>query len=807
MWSEIRLAFRTLRKSPAFTVTAVAALALGIGANTAIFSIVNALLLNPPGVAEPERVVAVRVKYDKLNLQSIPASARDFADVRDNRQLFERAAILNEDYFNYAAGGTPERLQGGRVSVEWFDVFGAKPVLGRIFTAEEDEPNAGTSVVLAYAAWQRLFGGDPSVIGRGIELDQKPFRIVGVMEPSFRWPRQVDLWVPLALPADMFTERNRFNESYLAVARTRPGVSAAEANAWLGVWTEQVKSNGTQGGAYAKDAGWGMFSVPFTTLVAGDARAPMLMLFGAVGFVLLIASANIAGLMLARASNQVRDSAIRTALGARRWDLVRQTMWEGLMLALAGATAGVALAQAGIRLLPLLAPERLAADLTVRIDPFALAFTAGIAVLSGLFFGLASAWHSHAGGFDLLKEGGRGGTAGRARQHARGTLVVAEVALALVLLVGAGLMLRSLARLQNAPTGFDPHGVMTMTMSLPPAAYKEDAQRVAFYRAVLDRLSGAPGVSSAAAGLAMPFSGMGGSASFGIEGRVDAPGDPGPHGDIRFVSAAYFTTLRIPLRGGRVFTDFDRDGTEPVVVIDENLARQYWPNESPIGRRMRNGGPRAPWYTIVGIVGHVKQSDLATDSGKGVYYYPLLQKPRPIFSFAVRTTGDASTGVATIRDAVRAVDPTLPVNIVKSMDDYVLASLAPRRFVVALLLFFAATALFLAGIGLYGLISYSVAQRTREMGIRMALGARKREVLALVVGEGLRLALIGVIVGLAAAFTLGWLLSSQLFEVSAFDPLTALSTAAALILTALIASYMPAHRATRVDPMIALRDE
>jgi predicted permease len=805
MWSEIRLAFRTLRKSPAFTLTAVAALALGIGANTAIFSIVNALLLHPPGVSDPDRVIAVRVKYDKLNLQSISLSARDFADVRDNRQLFERAAILDEHAFNYAAGGTPERLQGGRVSVEWFDVFGAKPVLGRLFRAEEDEPNAGTSVVLAYAAWQRLFGGDPSVIGRGIELDQKPYRIVGVMEPSFRWPRQADLWVPLALPADAFTERNRFNESYLAVARARPGVSAAAANAWLAVWTARVKSDGSQGGAYATSSGWGMFAVPFTTLVSGDARTPMLMLFGAVGFVLLIACANIAGLMLARASNQVRDSAIRTALGARRWDLVRQTMWEGLMLALAGAAAGLALAQAGIRLLPLLAPERLAADLAVRIDPFALAFTAGIAVLSGLFFGLASAWHSHAGGFDLLKEGGRGGTAGRARQHARGTLVVAEVALALVLLVGAGLMLRSLARLQNAPAGFDPHQVMTATVSLPPAAYTEDAQRAAFYGDVLDRLSAAPGVANAAAGLALPFSGVGASASFAIEGRVPPPGDPGPHGDVRYVSAAYFSTLRIPLRGGRVFTDFDRRGTEPVVVIDENLARQYWPNENPIGRRLRSGS-RSNWCTIVGIVGHVKHSDLAADSGKGAYYYPLLQKTPPMVAFAVRTTGDASTGVATLRDAVRAVDPSLPVNV-KSMDDFVLASLAPRRFVVALLLFFAATALFLAGIGLYGLISYSVAQRTREMGIRMALGARKREVLTLVVGEGLRLALIGVVVGLAAAFSLGWVLSSQLFEVSAFDPLTALSTAAALMCTAFIASYMPAHRATRVDPMVALRDE
>ncbi len=805
MWPELRFACRTLLQSPTFALTAVAALALGIGANSAVFSVVNAALLNPAGISEPDRILAVRVHYDKLNLKSIPMSAPDFVDVRNSTQLFAHAAVLDEGDFHYTGSGVPERLQGASVSLQWFDVFRARPHLGRVFQPEEDQPDANQVVVLAYPTWKRIFGGDPSAVGRTIELNQKPYRIVGVMGPDFRWPSQVDLWVPLGLSPQHLDEQNRFNEGLFAVARMKPGVSLAQGNALLQVLSDRVRNNGTRGGAYAKDSAWGMFAVPMTDFIAGETKTPMLVLLGAVALVLLIACSNIAGLMLARASGRAREIAIRAALGAGRWDLIRQILWESLLLAIAGAILGLFVAHAGIRLMTLLAPENVAASFAVSIDRHVLAFTAGLTVLAGMLFGIAPAWQlSGIASYELLKEGGRSATAGRARQRLRAGLVVGEVALALVLLVGAGLFLRSLARLQQADPGFDPRGVLTANLSLPRSRYQTPEQRLAFFQATLERLSQMPGASVAAAGVPLPFSGGGASASFRIEGREVGPGDPGPHGDVRYISPGYFAALRIPLRSGRVFTEQDRTGSQPVVVIDENLARQYWPNEDPLGRRMGRGRSLA---TIIGVVGHVKHSDLAGDTGKGVYYYPVLQQPTPFTSLLVKTASNPASLAGGIRDAVRAVDPALPVQRLKTMEDLVSNSLAPRRFVVVVLAFFAVAALLLAAIGLYGLISYSVAQRTQEIGIRIALGAQAGQVLALVVGQGARFALAGVAIGFVAAFSLSRLLASQLYQVSPFDPMTSVVTAAVLIVAALAASYLPARRATRVDPVEALRHE
>ncbi len=805
MSSEVRFAVRMLLKSPTFAITAVAALALGIGANTAVFSVINAALLNPAGISDPDRIVAVRVKYDKLNLKSIPMSAPDFVDVRDSTQLFSNAAVLDEGDFHYTGSGVPERLQGASVSVQWFDVFGARPHLGRVFRPEEDQPNTNQAVVLAYPTWKRIFGGDRGAVGRTLELNQKPYLIIGVMGPEFRWPSQVDLWVPLGLSPQNLDERNRFNEGLFTVARMKPGVSLAQANALLQVLSDRVRNNGTRGGAYAKDSQWGMFAVPMTDFIAGDSKTPMLVLLGAVGLVLLIACSNIAGLMLARSSGRARDIAIRAALGAGRWDLVRQILWESLLLAVTGAILGLFVAHAGIRLMTLLAPENVAASFAVSIDRHVLLFTAGLTVLAGVLFGIAPAWQiSGVDSYELLKEGGRSATAGRARQRLRAGLVVGEVALALVLLVGAGLLLRSLARLQQADPGFEPRGVLTASLSLPRSRYQTPEQRLAFFQTTLERLSQTPGVTVAAAGVPLPFSGMSGSASFTIEGREVGPGDPGPHGDVRYVSPGYFAALRIPLRSGRVFTEQDRMGSEPVIMIDENLARQYWPNEDPLGKRMGRGRALA---TIAGVVGHVKHSDLAGDTGKGVYYYPVLQQPTPFTTLMVKTASNPASLAGGIRDAVRTVDPALPVQRLKTMQGLVSNSLAPRRFVVVVLGFFAVTALLLAAIGLYGLISYSVTQRTQEIGVRIALGAQAGQVLRMVVGQGARLALAGVAIGFVAAFSLSRLLASQLYHVSPFDPMTSVVTAAVLVGAALAASYLPARRATRVDPVEALRHE
>jgi predicted permease len=498
---------------------------------------------------------------------------------------------------------------------------------------------------------------------------------------------------------------------------------------------------------------------------------------------------------------------VRAALGAGRWRLIRQTLAESMVLAGAGTLLGLAVAHAGIRLLLALAPEDVVNGVKIGLDRYVLLFTAGVGLAAGILFGLAPAWQvSSIDRYESLKEGGRTGTAGRARQRLRSLLVAGELALALVLLVGAGLFLKSLSRMQEVDTGLEPRGVMTAALALPETEYKEPDKQTAFYRATLEALSAIPGVRAAGAGTPLPFSGGSASASFGIEGRPEGPGDPGPHGNVRFVSPGYFAALGIPLREGRYFTEQDRQGTDPVVVIDENLARQYWPNHDPVGTRLRRGR-QAPWATIVGVVAHVKHSALVGDSDKGVYYYPILQKPVEQTHLVVKATRDPLSLASAIREAVRAADPNQPVHDLASMEQRIANSLGPRRFAVRLLSFFAAIAVLMAALGLYGVISYTVAQRTQEIGIRMALGAQRSQVMGLVIGQALRLGLVGVVAGLAAASILAQLLSSQLFAVSAFDPMTLGITALALLIVALAASYGPARRATRVDPMVALRYE
>ena len=807
MLYDLRHAARTLLKTPGFTVTAVAALALGIGANTAIFSVVNEILLNPAGVSDPQRVVALRVKYEKLALNNIGVSVPDFADVANSTQMFESAAMLSPGDFNYTGSGAPQRMQGASVSYRYFDVFGVKPRLGRMFTAEEDRPNANREVVLSYAAWKRIFGQDAAVLGRTIELNQQPYRIIGVMGPDFRFPANIDLWTPLGLAQDAYNPDNRFNENYLGVVRLKPGVSFEQANTFVRVLSDRVKNDGGRAGAYAKSADWGMFLLPFTDFIAGPTKTPMLILMAAVGFVLLIACSNIAGLMLARASGRSKEIAVRAALGAGRWRLIRQTLAETSVISIAGAVLGLMVAYVGVRGLLALAPENAPVAFSVRLDGTVLLFTALVAIVAGILFGAVPAWQvARLDRFEALKEGGRSGTAGHGRQRLRAGLVIGEVALALVLLVGAGLFLRSLAALEEVNPGFQPNGVVTGSLALPDAQYSDPVKRAAFFRNVVSRLANTPGVSVAAAGVPVPFSGNGGSASFGIEGRPSPPGDPGPHGDIGYVTPDYFAAMKIPLRSGRTFTDQDQRTTQRVVMIDETLAREYWPNENPIGQHMRRGS-NAPWATIVGVVGHAKNADLSGDTVKGKYYFPVYQVAPPFITFVVRTQNDPARFGAAITAAVHAEDPTLPVSNIKTLSDMVTSSLGARRFVVTLLGVFAGMALLMAVLGLYGVISYSVTQRTQEIGIRMALGAERAAVLGLVIRQGMQLAGIGAIIGLVVSLTVNRLLRNVLCGVSAFDPLTFAAMALVLIGAAFAASYVPARRALRVDPIQALRYE
>jgi predicted permease len=804
LFHDFRYGFRMLAKNPGFTAVAVLSLALGIGANTVIFSVINQLFLHPTGIGDPAHLFAVRVKYDKLNLKSIVISAPGFKDIQDSKQVFTSAAASNEESFNYLAPEGPKRLAVAKVTWQWFDAFGARPFLGRLFRPEEDQPHANQVALLAYDTWQHLFGGDPAIVGKPIRLNREDYRVVGVMGPDFEWPRRTALWIPLGLAASEFSPDNYFNESLFVVARTRPEVSRAQAEAFVRMLTQRLIQANPQH-AYAKDSGWGMFVLPFTEYGAGSLRTPMLILLGAVGFVLLIACSNIGGLLLARASARAKEFAVRVALGAQKRDLLRQALAESFFLSACGAIAGVIGAYNGIGLLVRLAPGSFASRLVVHVDGHVLLFAVLLMVLTGVFLGVVPIGEvfSHRQ-YAMLKEEARAVTSSRGRLRLREWLVVGQVAMALVLLVGAGLLLKSLTRMGRVDTGFDPHGVMTATVQLPENQYSNEEKQVAFYHAVNEKLAALPGVSSVAAVEALPFTGFTPSCSFSIEGRPLGPGDPGPHSMLNWVTPGYFEAMRIALRKGRYFTEQDRLGTQPVVVIDENLARQYWPNQDPVGQRLQRGGP---WATIVGVVAHVMQSALVGDSGKGVCYYPILQQPLPQAFLIVKSKAEPERLGSAIQAAVASVDSAQPAADFKTMEQYVAGSLGPQRIAASLLEIFSGLALFMAAIGLYGVISYSTAQRTQEIGIRMALGAQRREVWSMVIRQGLRLALAGVLAGAVAASVLAQFLRSQLFEVSAFDPSTFAFTCLILLVAALAACYIPARRATKVDPMVALRYE
>jgi len=805
---DLRYATRGLRKSPGFIAVAALTLALGIGANVAVFSVMNAILLNPSGIPHPESVIALRAKYSLADLSNINISAPDFGDAVTGKDVVTSAAVLQAANFNYSGSGTtPERLVGANVSWQWFDVFWASPYLGRVFRPEEDQPNANHEVVLSYHTWKRRFGGDPAIVGKSLLLNQESYQVVGVMRPDFDWPNGTELWTPIALPSDRYFDRNyRFNENLFGVARLRPGVSLEQANAFLRLRTAQeIAAEGPTG--YAQSGGWGMFATPLVEFVAGNLRKPLVILLAAVATVLLIACANIAGLLLARATGRQHEVSIQIALGAGNGRLIQQALLESLVLAVVGVLFGLILAHFAIPLLLLLAPATLAGNLTVHMGGPVLLFVSFIGVLCVLLCGTVPAWHmTHSRWFQVLQEGGRSGTSGKVRQRLRSILVIGEIGLAMLLLVGAGLLVRSLAQVERLDTGFEPHGLMTAVFSLPPA-YKTDEQQAAFLTAAERELNSIPGVRDAALADALPFSTNGGLSSFSIEGRVTPPNDPGPHGSIRLISPDYFSTLRVPLLRGRFFTAEDRAKTELVAIIDTTLAHQYWPNEDPLGQHINFGG-KSPWMTIVGIVAHAKSSSLEADVKEGFYFLPLAQSPNQVGEIVVRTDSAHPENMAgAMQAAIHRVDPNQPLYDLKTMEQRVDGSLVGRRFLVVLLSIFAGLALLLAALGLYGVISYSVRLRTRELGIRVALGAERGDVLRLILGQGARLAILGLLLGLISTFAAGRALSSLLYGVSLFNPLTLLLTSLLLLATVLIASYLPARWATKVQPMMALRDE
>jgi len=819
---DLRYAFRMLTKSPGFTIVAVLTLALGIGANAAIFSVVNGLFLNPPGVRDPDRVVAVRARYGKLGLKSIVISAPGLAQVNENRQIVQSSALEDTADFNYNNGQWPERLRGAQVSWQWFEVFGARPSLGRVFTPDEDQPNANYEVVLAYDTWRRLFGSDKNVVGRTIRLNERDYRIIGVMGEGFKWPNpETDLWTPLGLAPGEFTIDNIFDEEYFAVARLQPNVSFAQARAYVNLVSQRVIDN--PAASWARDSQWGMFIVPLTTFVYGDLRTPVVILAGAVSFVLLIACANIAGLLLAKAANRSKEIAVRVALGASRRRLIAQILSENIVLGLAGVLAGLVVAHFGIRVLLHLAPANLdAGEMTFSIDGFVLIFSVLIGLLAVLIFATAPAWFmSRKDPSSALRESGRSATGGRGRQQLRSWLVAGELALGLVLSAGTGLLLKTVGRIADVNPGFQPHGVMSAALSLPQAGYDNSEKQITFFRTVLDRLSSEPGVKSAGAGFPLPFTGTNSSSSLSIEGRPTGRGDPGPWGDVRYVTPGYFTALGITLLKGRPFADQDRQGSQAVAIIDENMAQQYWPNEDPIGKRLRRNDSD-PWAVIVGVVGHIRFTRLAGDdsssegsqlSSSGVYYFPMYQRIAPSgtmgpSAFLVAKSAVSSRALArTIEEAVHEADKDQPISDMKSMDVRLAESLGPQRFAANLLALFASLATALASIGLYGLVSYNVAQRTNELGIRMALGANHCDVLKMILREMAKIAVAGTLAGVIITMILARVMQGVLFGVSPYDPTIFAGVSILLILVAMLACYVPARRAMRVDPLVALRYE
>jgi putative ABC transport system permease protein len=802
---DLRYAGRNLLRSKSFSILAVLIMALGIGANTAVFSLVNQILLHPPGVSEPQRIVVLRTHYKKLNMDVDASSGPAFADARANKQLFEHVGASRPVNFNYATQVGPVRLPGAAVSGEWFDVFGARPAIGRVFAAGEDQPNANRVVILAHDAWVRLFGADPHVLGRTMELNQAPYEIIGVMARDFHQPRAADVWVPLALSPRALSPQNWFNEYLMVTARTQPSMSFTQVSAWLKLAAERVLATApaNQRGFVVANQ-WGMSARRFADASAGTTKTPILILLGAVSLVLLIVCANIAGLMLERTAARSQELSVRAALGAGRGCLLRHILTESLLLAVAGGAAGLFLGRSAMQMLLRLAPASAAAGLQPRLDFFVLLFAIIATLAAGLLFGLAPAWQSRrADPYDALKSGGRTGSA--ARQALRSGLVMGETALALVLLVMAGLLLRSFARLETVKPGFEPLGVMTASYSLP-RSYGTPEKQTAFVRNVLEHLQRGNGVIAASLGRPIPFNNDYEGGAFRIEGRNMPSGEALPQAERRWVTPEYFRTLSIRLEKGRLFGDFDGQEAERVAVIDNKLARQYWPEDDPLGKRIQPTTGEGS-YTIVGIVSHIMQSDLARDEGRGVFYVSQYQRPMPLGSILVKTSRDPAAAASVIRDAVRAVDPMLPLFEVKTMDALLAESLAPRRFVMRLLSLFAAAALFLAALGLYGVLSYAVTQRTREIGIRMALGAERGTVTKLIVGQGLRLAGIGVLIGVGVAMALARMIENQLFEVPAIDPVTIATMTFTLMGAAILASWLPARRAVRTDPIVALRYE
>jgi putative ABC transport system permease protein len=801
---DLRYALRGLRKHRAFTAVAVITLALGIGANTAIFTVINTVLLRPLPYENPDQLV---VLTETVSDRPVGVSYQNFVDWRTQNSVFENVTALRpRESFNLTGAGDSERLQGRLVSANFLSTLGIKPIRGRDFLADDDQPNAAPVAIISHALWQRRFGADESITGKQVTLNGQQFTVIGITPANFRYGAEADITVPIGLSAERFKLRGK-DPGITAFARLKPGTSIDNANAELNTIAARLEQQYPD-----TNTGRRVRLESLRESVVGDIRPTLLSLLGAVGFVLLIACANVANLLLTRSAGRQREMAIRTALGAGRMRILRQLFTESMVLALAGGVVGLLLAIWGTSVLSSYIPEGIPRMGELSVDGSVLAFTFGASLITGLFFGLAPALQSAKTNLtETLKEGERNSSPGHNR--AGQFLVISEVALTLVLLVGAGLLVKSFWRLSQVNPGFDPQNVLAMQISIN--ARPDEGPRVDnFLTGVQQRVQQLPGVQSVSVSNGLPFEG----ANFPpivLEGKPAPPPGQDLNGLLYTVSPDYFKTMRIDLVRGRLFSTEDRKGTPPVALVDDVFARQYFPNEDPIGKRFKLNTPDADSREIIGVVRHVEHSSLEGRTTNIPEFYfnfdqlPLATLPRYVrrVNLLVRTTVEPLSLAGSVRNQIAALDKEQAVFNVRSMEQALAQSVAARRFSMILLAVFALLALTLAAVGIYGVISYSVAQRTREVGIRMALGARTIDVLNLVVRDGLKLVFVGIVVGLAGALLLTRLMTALLFGVTATDAVTYVTVALGLIIVALIACCIPARRATKVDPLVALRFE
>ncbi len=805
---DIRYSFRSLLKHPGFTAIVVVTLAVGIGASSAIFSVVNTVLIRPLPYAHAERIVAIQaIGRDGKRVQISPAN---FLDWRAQNTVFEHLAAILTRPANLALADQAERLDLAMTSANFFSVFGTEPERGRFFIAAEEQAGHAPVVVVSHALWQRRFGGDESLVGKPITLDGNSYTVVGIAPPGFQYPDKTDVWLPPFRLAPVMSERQdptqvRGFGMLAAVALLKPGVSLPQAASEMETITTRLRQQYPETNNRSFN--------PVVSLhkhLVGETGSMLLLLFGAVSFVLLIACANVANLLLVSAAARQKEMAIRTALGASRMRVIRQLLTESLILAFAGGAIGLLLALWGVALMMKLLPHDFPRVGEINLDWRVLAFTLLASVLTGILFGLAPALQtSKTDVQESLKESGRSSSGGRRHNRLRNLLIVGEVALSVVLLVGAGLLFRSFLRLQAVDTGFTSQQLLTVQLSPAGSNYRRDADYISFYSQAIERVSAIPGVEAVGAINTLPL-GKGPTAGFRIEGRPPLTIDKWPGGNYRTVNTDYFHAMNIPVVQGRAFNDHDTETAPLVMMINQALARRDFPNENPIGKRINLGNTDAKgqpvWWEIVGVVGDIRNLELR-EAGAPEFYLSALQDSFPNMYLVVRTSVEPTSIAGAIRQAAAEVDKSAAVSDIKTMDHIVSEAVTQPRFNLVLLGLFSGIALLLSAAGIYGVTAYSVAQRTHEFGIRMALGAQVGDVLRMIIGQGMLLISVGIAVGLVASFALTRLLRSLLFGVSVTDPLTFVAIIFLLTLVALIACYVPARRATKVDPLVALRYE